>query len=202
MNERCSFLLITCGVIGFGGCLAAIIGNIAGGMLVPDYDWVADTISDLGAGKYEWIQDFAIYAYVGSLIACAIGAAHHHLGGKRWSSGIFCLTLLALTVTVIGARDEYGDSDHDGIVIHQYLVYGLGVLFAVMPLLMAKGMGREAPHYRWMSMATAFLWTIAAPVFFFLPTGIDGLYERGLGLIAIFWVSTFSWLLFQAGRRG
>ena len=206
MDERCSFLLISCGLIGLGGCLALIVGNVVGSIVVPNHDWIADTVSDLAAGKYERIQDFALFGYAAALIACAVGAAHYHLGGKSWTGGVFCLTLLALTVTVIGARDEYGDADHDGIVIHVYLVYALGVLFAATPFLMAGGMGREAPHLKWIAVVCGLLWIVAAPIFFFLPTGIDGLYERGLGLISIAWTGTLSWMLLRAGyfraRRG
>ena len=198
-DERCSFMLISCGLIGLGGCLALVGGNVIGSIVVPDHDWIADTISDLAAGRYERIQDFALFGYAAALIACAIGAAHHHLGGRRWTGGVFCLALLAFTVTVIGARDEYGDADSDGIVIHIYLVYALGVLFAAAPLLMAGGMGREAQRFRWISIGCAALWILTAPIFFFLPTGIDGLYERGLGLISIVWISTLSWMLFRAG---
>ncbi len=201
MGERCPFLLITCAVIGFGGCAALIAGNVVGSIVVPDYNWIADTVSDLGAGEYERIQDFAIYGYAAALIACAIGSANDHRGQKRWSAGVFCLALLALTLAVIGARDEYGDADHDGVVIHTYLVYALGVLFAAAPLLMAAGMGRAASHYKSIAIGCAVLWTVAAPVFFFLPTGIDGVYERGLGLISIVWVSTLSWLLLMTGRN-
>ena len=157
MDGRCSFLLITCGLIGLAGCLALIVGNAVGSVVVPNHDWIADTVSDLAAGKYERIQDVALFGYAAALNACAIGAAHYHLGGRRWTGGVLCLTMLSLTITVIGARDEYGDADSGGVVIHIYLVYGLGVLFAVAPFLIAGGMGREAPAFKWISIACALL---------------------------------------------
>jgi len=67
-------------------------------------------------------------------------AAHLHLGNWRWSVGIVGLALLGLIVFLIGARNEYGDNDNEGVVIHIYLVYALGILMAVVPALMAQGL--------------------------------------------------------------
>jgi hypothetical membrane protein len=194
-------LLVTCGLIGMIGCIAIVAGNAIGSMVVPGHDWVADTVSDLGAGKYEIIQDVGLYGYAASLLACAIGSAHYHLGTERWSWGILCLTVLALCVVIVGVRNEYGDGDDEGIVIHIYVVYTLGVFFTAAPLLMAGGMGREGAVYGWIALICAALWAIGAPVFFFLPTDVDGAWERGLGVITIVFIATLSWILYSAGRR-
>lgn len=171
-----------------------------GSLVVPNHDWVSETVSDLAAGPYAIIQDVALYGYAAALSACAIGAAHDHPGGIRWSGGILCLMLLATVVTIIGARNEYGDGDHEGIVIHIYLVYALGILFLLAPLAMASGMGRVAPAFERVALGCALLWAVGAPLYFTLPTSIDGLIERGLGLVTVVWVVTLSWLLLQRGR--
>ena len=194
-------LLKACGIIGLVGCVGLVVSNVVGSMIVPDYDWVADTISDLGAGKYEIVQDLGFHAYAAALLACAIGAAHYHLDAGRWSFGILCLALLAFCVEIIAVRNEYGDGDDEGIVVHREIVYGLGILFTAAPLLMAKGLNRVSPLYWWISVACAVLWAIGAPVFFFLPTDIDGIWERGLGVITLVWVGSLSWMLVDAGRR-
>ena len=194
-------LLKACGIIGMIGCVAIVAGNAIGSILVPGHDWVADTVSDLGAGNYEIIQDVGLYGYAGALLACAIGSAHYHLGTERWSFGILGLTILALCVTIIGVRNEYGDGDNEGIVIHIYLVYALGVFFTAVPLLMARGMGYVSPVYKWIAITCAILWAIGAPVFFFLPTDIDGAWERGLGVITIVFIGALSWMLYNAGKR-
>ncbi|MFQ1701430.1 hypothetical protein ACJ5NV_12645 [Loktanella agnita] len=51
--------------------------------------------------------------------------------------------------------------------------------------MMAKGASQAGQMYARALIGTSVAWTLSAPVFFFLPTGIDGIYERYLGLIAI-----------------
>ncbi|MCE8005782.1 MAG: DUF998 domain-containing protein [Aestuariivita sp.] len=179
----------------------SVLGNIIGSIVVPDHDWVADTVSDLAASKYEIIQDVALYCYTGSLVACALGAAHYHLDGTRWNIGIACLSLLAICVVIIGARNEYGDQDNEGIVIHIYVVYVLGLVFAALFVLLARGMSKIARRYAAVSYCCAALWIICAPIFFFMPTGYDGAFERGLGVIAVVWTVTFAWMLVSVAQN-
>jgi hypothetical protein len=46
------------------------------------------------------------------------------------------------------------------------------------------------------------LWTVSAPVFFMLPTDVDGLYERYLGVIAMATVITLATLFLRRQGRG
>ncbi len=185
-------LLNFCAAIAVLGSISLIAGNVVGSLVVPGHNWVSDTVSDLAAGRYEIIQDVALYGYAGALVAAAIGAAHSHSGGWQWSVGIFGLTLLALCVVVIGARNEYGDNDNEGVVIHIYVVYALGVLFTATFLAMAKGLGRHSRTLEWLSYICAGLWSVGAVIFFLLPTDIDGIWERGLGIITVVWVCAFA----------
>jgi hypothetical membrane protein len=199
-EERGSFETAM-GIVGILGCLSFIVAVVVGDIVVPDHDFVADTISDLGAGQYEMIADVGIYSFSAALIACALGGAHAHLGGDRWSWALGGLAFLGLIVFLVGARNEYGDGDDEGVVIHIYLVYALGLLFAVIPWAMARGAGIMGRGWRVAFRWCAAVWAVAAPVFFFLPTGIDGLYERGLMLIAIVFTVILSALLIVRGRR-
>ncbi|EDZ48730.1 DUF998 domain-containing protein [Leisingera daeponensis] len=182
------------------GCVLLAASVIAAGVIVPGHDWVADTISDLGAGRYEFIADSGLYAFSAALVAIAVAAAHVHLGGRGWSFGIVAFALMGLIVFLVGARNEYGDSDNEGVVIHIYLVYALGVLMAVAPWVMAGAAGQMGQGYTRMLRGISVLWTLTAPVFFFLPTGVDGLYERGLGLLALAAVCTLAHLFLRYGR--
>jgi len=148
-----------------------IIGNVIGSIMVPNHDWISDTVSDLAAGKYGIIQDIALYGHAGSLGACAIGDAHFHNDGTRWNLGVGCLAPLAMCVVIIGARNEYGDGDNEGIVIHIYVVYALGVLFAALFVLMGRGMAAVGKPFARFTYTCAVLWIIGAPVFFVMPTG-------------------------------
>ncbi|MGJ8572167.1 MAG: DUF998 domain-containing protein [Hoeflea sp.] len=174
------------------GCVIFGITILIADFVVPDHDWIADTISDLGAGRYEFIVDIGIYAFAASLVSIALLAAHVHLGGWSWSFGIIGFAVLGLIVFLVGARNEYGDNDSDGVVIHVYLVYVLGLLMAVLPWAMADGAQRISPIFGRILIGTAILWTISAPIFFFLPNSVDGIYERYLGLIAFCMVITMA----------
>ena len=187
-----SYAILGCAIFG----LAILIADFA----VPNHDWIADTISDLGAGKYEFIVDIGIYAFSASLVSVALAAAHVHLGGWRWSLGVVGLALLALIVFLVGARNEYGDNDSEGVVIHIYLVYVLGLLLAVLPWAMGQGASRVGANYRRVLFGLSVLWTISAPIFFFLPNNVDGIYERYLGLIGFGVVITMASLFINYAR--
>ena len=103
------YLLLLLGALGLFGCVSMIAGTIAAQIVVPGHDWIADTISDLGAGRYEFIVDIGIYAFSAALIACALLCAHVHFGDGWWSTGTIGLALLGLIVFLVGARNEYGD---------------------------------------------------------------------------------------------
>lgn len=194
-------LLNALAVIAVLGSVALVLGNIVGSVLVPGHDWIADTVSDLAAGELEIIQDVALYGYAAALLALALGAANLHRRSLRWSGSILSLSALAALVIVIGARNEYGDGDADGVVVHIYLVYGLGVLFTVVMFAMAKGLGAVRPVYRRISLGCGVLWALGAPVFSFLPTSIDGAWERGLGVITVIWVLTVAAFIRDAARN-
>lgn len=181
------------------GCVIFFLSIIIADFVVPDHDWIADTISDLGAGRYEFIVDIGIYAFSAALLSIALLCAHVHLGGTGWSLGTIALAFLALIVFLIGARNEYGDNDNEGVVIHIYLVYALGALMTVIPLLMAEGAARVDTRYRTWLIGIAVVWTVSAPFFFIIPTEIDGIYERCLGLIAFTMVGSVAHLLRDVG---
>ncbi|WP_296417000.1 DUF998 domain-containing protein [Pseudooctadecabacter sp.] len=193
-------LLVVLGVAGILGCLIFAVAVIVADIVVPDKSAIADTISDLGAGRYEYIVDIGIYAFSLSLIACAIAAAHAHLGETGWSVGLLGLALAGLVVFLVGARNEYGDADSDGVIIHMYLVYALGVIFAVVPWAMSGGADRAGKTYGRIFRAVSAVWVVAAPVFLVLPTDIDGIYERGLGVIVFCFIIPLSWLFLRRGR--
>lgn len=186
--------------IGFAGCLSLVAGTLIAQAFVPGYNWVSDTISDLAAGRWEIIMDLALYGFAAGLFAVALASSHAHLGGRGWSVGLLCFAILAALVVVIGARNEYGDSDHEGVVIHAYLVYALGALFTLAPFCMARGIGRVHVWARRSLTGLAVAWAIISVVFLLAPTGIDGLLERVAGLIACATVSTMCASFWRLGR--
>jgi hypothetical protein len=184
----------------FAGCAALALGTLIAPFFVPGYDRVADTISDLAAGEAEIFMALAFYGFAAGLMATALAAAHAHVDGRRWSVATVMLAVLAALVVIIGARNEYGDSDSDGVVIHIYLVYLLAVLVALVPLLMARGVAWGMPRSGRALVGLAILWIIAAPVFFFLHTGYDGLYEKLLGIVAAAIIVVLNLFFFHRAR--
>ncbi len=194
-------LMLALGWYAIIGCAIFVITVVIADFVVPDHDWIADTISDLGAGRYEFIVDVGLYAFSAALVSIALLAMHIHLGGWGWSLGGVGFALLGLIVFLVGARNEYGDADSEGVVIHIYLVYAIGVLMAAIPWLMARGAGRAGRNYRRVLIAVSLIWIVSAPIFFFLPTDIDGLYERYLGLLVIVAVITLARLFIRRGQK-
>ncbi|MDT0683351.1 DUF998 domain-containing protein [Roseicyclus sp. F158] len=183
-SERSGLLRILA-VIAFAGVLALILGVLVAPFVVPaEYNWISDSISDLAAGQGEIVMDVALYGFAGALFALALAAAHSHLGRNGWTAAIFCLVLLAVLVVVIGARNEYGDNDTGGVVIHTYLVYALGALFVAVPVLMSAGASREIAWARPVLLGLAVLWAISSAIYLLSPDHIDGLTERLAGLVA------------------
>jgi uncharacterized protein DUF998 len=197
-REPDTMLASVCGVVAVVGALALVASNLIGSMLVPGHDWMADTISDLAAGKYEIIQDVGMYLYVAALLGLAIGAAHLHTGTRAWSGMSLGLALIALCVTIIAARNEYGDGDNDGVVIHIYVVYAMGLLF-VATFAMAAWY-ETTFRIRAMSAICAGLWVVGAPAFFMSPTAYDGGIERALGVVSACWVGAVGVRFLQAAR--
>lgn len=199
LKER-PHLLITLAMIGVMGCAVVIIGMFVAQNLASDYNWVSDTISDLAAGDWDIVKDVALHGFASGLFAVSLAAAHAHLGGVGWSIGVISFAILTALVLVVGARNEYGDGDSDGVVIHIYLVYGIGALFTLAPLCMASAMGK---HHAWAQrtlIGLAIAWAILCPIFLLVPTAIDGLLERTLGLVACAIVCTLCAVFFQRGN--
>ena len=76
----------------------------------------------------------------------------------------------------------------------------LALLFAALTLLLASGLRKAGRNWYRFSIGTAIFWIVLAPIFFFVPTNIDGAYERFISLITIAWVAAISWLLIRKGQ--
>lgn len=189
------------GIAGLLGCLSAIGGTLVAQAVVPGHDWISDTISDLAAGRFAAIMDVALYGFAAGLMATSLAMAHVHLGKTGWTGGVLALAVIAGLVIVVGARDEYGDGDSNGnsVVIHSYLVYALGLLFAYLPLGMFGGLKPAHPRSAWSLLWLGAAWVLLAPVFLFMSTQYDGLVERLLGLIACAMVALLSWVALRRG---
>ncbi|MHA6347394.1 DUF998 domain-containing protein [Roseivivax sp. CAU 1761] len=194
------YLLLVMAALGGLGCLSLILGTLVAQAIVPNHDWVADTISDLGAGRWEIVMDVALYGFAAGLFALALAAAHAHLGKIAWTAGVVQLALLGGLVIVVGARNEYGDGDSGGVVIHIYLVYALGALFTAMPLCLAPGLRRDHARTARLLVLLAVAWAVLSPLFLLAPDHLDGLAERALGLVACAMLALLARAFWRRGR--
>lgn len=147
-------------------------------------------------------MDAALYGFVAGLVATALAASHAHLGAGGWTAGVLSLATLGGLVAILAARNEYGDRDSGGVVFHMYLVYGLGLVFAVSCATMIGGL-RDWGHARAMRalIVLGILWVLLVPIFLMSPTGIHGRLERALDLIACGIVTTLCAVFLRRGLR-
>ncbi len=198
--SRSSFLQV-CGGLGLLGCLGLIAGNVAGVMVVEKHDLVADTISDLAAGRHAWIQDAGLIIHAIGLMACGAAVWRWRADPRRWRVAAALLALMGVVLIVIAGHNEYGDNDSEKYEIHRYAVYVFGVLFAFTPALLARGLRPLGRAWWRLNVATSVFWVAFAPYFFLIPTAWDGAYERGLAVILLGWMILFCGLLIRQGRR-
>lgn len=199
-NRSPNKLSLVCGIIGIFGCLSVIIANLIGTIVVENHNPISETISALAITKYAWIQDLGLDLYAVAMFACAIGLFRWNLGDWRWKTSSVLLILLGIDVILIAEHNQYAGREGVGASIHIQCVYVLAVLFATITFLFSFGLRRVGRSWYQYSMGTAIVWTVLAPIFFFVPTNIDGAYERFISLITIAWVAAMSWLLIKRGQ--
>ena len=202
MNQSKSLnkLFIVCGIIGIFGCISVVIADIIGIIIVENHNPISETISALAITKSAWIQDLGLDLYAVAMFACAIGLYQWNLGGLRWKIASVLLGLLGIDIILIAEHNQYAGREGIGASIHIQCVYALAVLFAAITFLASFGLRRVGRNWYRYSMGTAIIWTVLAPFFFFVPTNINGAYERFISLITISWVAAISWLLIKRGQ--
>ncbi|WP_084327629.1 DUF998 domain-containing protein [Salinarimonas rosea] len=188
------------GAVAAAGASVLVVTDLVGSALVPGYDPVRNSISDLAAGRLAWIQDLGLVAFAIGLAALAWGLGRRR-AGRTWRAGVVCVALVALDVATIALHDEYGDRDRGGFVIHLELVYALGGLFALATLLLIPGLWRERRAWGIFDAVVGAAWIVLAPIFFIVPTRWDGLYERAIALIVLVWTFGMAWFLMRRRRR-
>ncbi|MGB3294247.1 MAG: DUF998 domain-containing protein [Phormidesmis sp.] len=192
-------LLMICGLVGLFGCVSVVVTDFIGIAAVDGYNPISQTISALAITEKAWIQDTGLNLFAASLAACAVGLLSMSLGSWKWKVGASMLLILAIDVLLISEHDKYAGREGVGASIHIYCVYALGILFTLAPALLSSGLQKVSRGWQRFSLWTAICWAALSPVFFFVPNGWDGAYERFISLFMITWVALISWLLVQKG---
>lgn len=171
----------------------ATLLTLAGSLLTPDANMVANTISDVAAGPYDWVQDLGFYILSAGLCALAYGMYSMHAKSWHWLASIATLPLMAVSITVMGFYEEYGDGDKEAGEIHIYLVYIFGLSFLALLLLSIPHLMTHNSWWRPLNLSWCCLWFAVATYYFNMATGYDGLVERALGLAYLAWIFLLAW---------
>jgi hypothetical protein len=187
------------GLMGLVGCVAVLLANIIGVIIVEQHNPISETISMLAIGKYAWIQDIGLDLFAVGTIAVGFGLHQWHLGGSKWTAGSVMLLLLGIDVFLIAEHNQYIGREGVGAAIHIYCVYAFYALFSAATLLLSFRLKKISHNWSNFSLGIFVVWIILAPIFLPFPTRWDGLYESFLGLIVVTWMGAMSWLLMRRG---
>lgn len=193
-------LSLICGIIGLLGCFGAIVTDIIGILVVEKHNPISETISSLAITKYAWIQDTGLVLFAFGIIACAIALSRWRINKVKWKIGTLLLLFLGVDIVLIAQHNQYAGREGIGAAIHLRCVIVMAVLFTLTGILLASGLRKAHRNWYRYSMATAIFWLVLSPIFFIMPTHIDGAYERFIALIMIAWVAAISWILIRQGR--
>lgn len=181
-----------------------IVCDVAAMTTVPGYDPIRETISELAAGAGERFEDPGLYALAAALLLILVRFVRAGSLSRSAYAGLGFLLLMAAVVAAIAGWDAYdapGGAMEKGsfaLAAHKKMVWILGGAFFGAATFLAGEMGQTGGEkWRRASLVVAFLWLLTAPVFFFVPTSVDGLYERLLAVLVIVWI----WLAALSARR-
>lgn len=182
--------------------IAVIIVDLVWGLTHDNYSYVTDTISDLAAGSNSMTMDVAMKVFSFAIMLLSFGLYHlgreHDVSSNRWLIGCAILVPLAIAIYFIASFDAYSnDTSSRALTIHRWLTYGLAAGFPLICFLMSRGIGKFSKAFARYSQIAGVLWIITAPIFMFLPTGYDGLYERMLAAQLLIWFGGAAWLLIR-----
>lgn len=194
--------MFICGLTGLAGCFTVTVADMLAAFMRGNKTMIAHTISDLAAGRQAWIMDGGLIILATSTLVLAYGLHRWRIDGTRWRAGTILLGVFALSIIVMALVNEYGDRDAEGSLVHYKLVYLLGVVFTLIPAVMARGWRSLHGWLGPASWAIAALWLLMGPFLFILPTSFDGLYERALAALLLIWLTGASSLLAHAGWYG
>nr|WP_111300165.1 DUF998 domain-containing protein [Paracoccus saliphilus] len=177
------------GVAAILSCIVVAVADIiAWSLLVDHYSPVRNTISALAVGPGSWLLDLGLWVFAVGCLSLGVGM----LSWDRavlWRVAAVLVMLLAPAIGTIALFNEYAGQRNLGADIHIKAVYTLGVLVALAALLAIRPLA-VADRLLGRSVAViALLWLVMAPLFFIIPDGWDGAYERGLALMLLTWVA-------------
>jgi hypothetical protein len=184
-----------CGLAAIAGVIFVILADLAGSVIVDRYNPIQETISDLAAGNSHMIMDVGLQVFAAGMMLAALGLVVWRQSDWRWRLACGLLFLLGVDIVLIARRDLYGDGVSTGTELHIYFVFFLGIVFAAITWLAGPGLSQISERAGWLSRRLAVAWLVLAPLFFVVPDGWNGAYERFLALLMLGWLGGVAWLL-------
>ena len=184
------------------GCAVVLLCDVVMWFLVEGYDPLGQTISELAAGPHHWVQDGGILVFVLGVAALTVGMALRGTSDALSWAVRAGFVLLAIDVALIALWNEYGDGEPGGVEIHLYCV---GALYVLVGFLL--WFGPSVPPARGertarLAKGVAIAWVVAAPLFYVVPDGVDGAYERMLAAVMVGAVAIAAHQLYRRPKEG
>lgn len=175
--------------------VVALADIVTWGLLIENYNPFSKTISALAVGTGSWLLDLGLWTFAAGCVGLGFGMFRRHLGGLTWLLAAIAVMLLGPVIGVIAFFNEYAGKQNAGADIHLNAVYTLGVLVAAALLLVVPTLKIISNRLGRRGVVFAIAWLILAPLFFVVPDGWKGGFERGLALMLLGWVTATSFLL-------
>ncbi|MFD0918024.1 DUF998 domain-containing protein [Pseudahrensia aquimaris] len=183
------------------GLAIAFVLSALAPLMTPNSNAVADTISDVAAGPFDWVQDAALHIEALALAALAIAMFVGVGRGLCWKLACMMLLAMAAALMLMASVERYSKDAPQGIVIHSYLVYTYGFAFIALLLTTLPVLRRWNSFWVALNLIGGVAWIAVAVFYFNMGTGWDGLVERLLGTLQFGWVALFAWTLRRENIR-
>lgn len=194
MHETHTFIRRTAAAAILSCIIVALADILAWTLLVEHYSPISKTISALAVGEGSILLDAGLWSFAAGCLTLGVGMFRWNKGGL-WRGAAVAVMLLGPAIGVIAFFNEYAGQKNAGADIHLKAVYALGFLVGLAALLVVPALKAFNPRIGRANLGFALAWIILAPLFFVIPGGWNGAYERALALMLLAWVMFLGALL-------
>jgi hypothetical protein len=185
------------GGLALASCAVVLLCDVTMWFLVEGYSPVSQTISELGAGPHQEVQDTGITIFAVGILILAGGLTLRGRSSKAAMAVRIAFVLLALDISAIALWNEYGDGDRGGLVLHRYFLIALYILVGIILLFAPAVTPDRTRGSKNLSRAAGIAWILGAPLFYVVPDSWNGAYERLLGILLVASVGIAAFRLFR-----
>lgn len=183
------------GALGFFGVVAMALTDVLGILARPHYDPLSDTISLLAHHRLTGPQDIGLFLL-------AVGSASGGLGVLLWRRLgplrvliAFLMLIAGLAIVALTVSDVRTVHHPLAMQIHVDASLSVGAAVLLASVLFALALPRQRRGYRSYSAICAVVLVALAALYFVIPSGYVGLYERVLVADGMAWLGMISFAL-------